>query len=53
MSTNINNIEELKALRKKAEELEAQLKEMKSNQSWDYENAHADDWKAIKEMGEL
>lgn len=53
MATNVNNIEELKALRKKVEELEAQLKEVKSNQSWDRENAHANDWKNIKEMGEL
>lgn len=53
MVTNINKIEELKALRKKAEELEAQLKEVKSNQSWDMENARANDWKKIKEMGEL
>lgn len=53
MATNINNIEEFKILQKKAEELEAQLNEMKSNQSWDYENAHANDWKIIKEMGEL
>lgn len=53
MATNVNNIEELKALRKKAGDLESQLKELKSNQSWDWENAHANDWKEIKEMGEL
>lgn len=53
MATNINNIEELKALKKKVVELEAKMKEIKTNQSWDYENAHANDWREIKEMGEL
>lgn len=53
MTTNLNDNKVIQDLQKKNAELEAQLKEMKSNQSWDYENAHADDWKAIKEMGEL
>lgn len=53
MATNVNNIEELKALQKKNEELEAKLKEERINRSWDMENARANDWRKIKEMGEL
>lgn len=53
MTTNNNNIEELKALRKKNAELEAKLKEERINRSWDMENARANDWRKIKEMGEL
>lgn len=53
MATNINDNETIKDLQKKNAELEAKLKEERINQSWDRENAHANDWKNIKEMGEL
>lgn len=52
MTTNNTN-ETIKELERRNEELEAQVKEMKTNRSWDWENAHKNDWREIKEMGEL
>ena len=53
MATNINDNETIKELQKKNAELEAKLKEERINRSWDWENAHANDWKNIKQMGEI